>query len=55
MTDLHRIFAALDGAHIPGGCTHCNAEQIPSLDAVGILHITIEHDDQCPVLQQMRT
>lgn len=53
MSELHRIFAAMDGARIPGGCEHCNADQVPSVDAFGILHITVEHDDWCPFLKQV--
>lgn len=53
MTDIRQLFAALDGAQIPGGCDHCNADQVPSVDAVGILHLTIRHDDDCPWLRAL--
>jgi hypothetical protein len=52
MTDIRQLFAALDGAVILGGCEYCNAEQVPSIDALGVMHITISHDDTCPWLQQ---
>lgn len=36
MTALRQAFAALDGARIPGGCDHCDAEQEPWIDAEGL-------------------
>lgn len=54
MSDLHQIFAALDGAEIPGGCEHCDAFQVPSVDGFGILHLRIHHDDWCPWLAQRK-
>jgi hypothetical protein len=53
MSDLRQVFAALDGAVIPGGCEHCDAEQRPWVDALGILHITISHDDWCRFLRRI--
>jgi hypothetical protein len=54
MNDIRQLIAALDGARIPGGCDTCDAWQEPSIDALGICHITIRHDDWCPVLAAMR-
>lgn len=47
--EIRQIIAALDGARIPGGCDHCDAEQVPTIDASGILHITVHHGDDCPI------
>jgi hypothetical protein len=51
MNRIIQHLASLDGAQIPGGCDHCNAYQGPSVDAYGIGHITIHHDDCCPWFQ----
>lgn len=50
MNDIRRYLASLDGARIPGGCDQCDAVQEPSVDAFGIVHLTVRHDDWCPVL-----
>lgn len=42
--------AALDGARVPGGCEHCDAEQTVRPDGAGVWVVTVEHDPQCPVL-----
>jgi hypothetical protein len=47
------LFASLDGARILGGCDHCDAYQEPWIDALGICHINIRHDDRCPFLQSV--
>jgi hypothetical protein len=31
-------------------CGHCNSITSPRTDAEGTRHLTIEHDDGCPVL-----
>lgn len=49
--NLDPIFAATAGLQIPGGCDHCDAYQTTSKDAHGIFHITVHHDDWCPVLR----
>ena len=48
MNDIIQFLASLDGARIPGGCDHCDAYQEPWVDAYGIGHISIRHDDWCP-------
>jgi hypothetical protein len=53
MTTICDYFASLDGAHILGGCDHCNGYQEPWVDAYGICHINIRHDDWCPFLVQI--
>lgn len=44
--------AALDGAHVPGGCDHCGAYQV--LNAMqgdpDVHMISVYHDDWCPEL-----
>lgn len=42
--------AALDGAHIPGGCGHCDAYQTINAHGYGpdVHRITVHHDDWCP-------
>jgi hypothetical protein len=44
--------ASLDGAHIPGGCDHCDAYQVIHANRHGAnLHqIDVRHDDDCPWL-----
>ncbi len=48
---------ALDGAEIPGGCTHCNAVQIvrANADGPGLHKMTVHHDDWCPWWTAART
>lgn len=47
-TNIRAMFAALDGAQIPGGCEHCDAYQTTRIDGDGIVHMTVAHDDWCP-------
>lgn len=48
-SSLTQLFAALDGARIPGGCDSCDAYQ--EVAKVGhVTHINVCHDDDCPVL-----
>lgn len=44
--------AALDGAHIPGGCDHCDAYQVvnASQGDPNVHKISVYHDDWCPEL-----
>ncbi len=51
---IHHTFAALDGARIPGGCDTCDAEQEPRIDAHGVIHIRIHHDDWCPTYRRIQ-
>ena len=47
--DLIRgILGPLDGAHIPGGCDHCDAYQTVAPVEAGVWTITVHHDDWCP-------
>jgi len=48
------VFAALDGARIPGGCDHCDAYQSVRIDDLGIVRIDVHHDDRCPRWRQRR-
>jgi hypothetical protein len=45
MDDIIQYLASLDGARIYGGCGHGDAYQEPWVDAYGIAHINICHDD----------
>lgn len=47
---LVNILGPLDGARIPGGCDQCDAYQTTRVED-GVWHITVHHDDWCPVLQ----
>jgi hypothetical protein len=44
------LIRAHDGAHIPGGCDHCNAYQVVHADYWGrdLHRLAIHHDDWCP-------
>jgi hypothetical protein len=42
------LFGPLDGAHVPGGCDHCDAYQTVRPIIAGIWNIKIHHDDWCP-------
>jgi hypothetical protein len=46
------MFAALDGAQIPGGCDHCDAYQVVgAMQGHPDVHIiSVYHDDDCPGL-----
>jgi hypothetical protein len=48
--------AAIDGAHLPGGCLHCDAYQVIHANAHGadIHTITVYHDDDCCELAARR-
>ena len=54
MSDLTAMFAAMDGAEIPGGCDRCDAYQTPRIDAYGVVHMTVHHDDWCPVWRRIQ-
>lgn len=47
--------SALDGAHIPGGCEHCDAYQVINANAHGsrVHMVNVHHDDDCPWLAAM--
>jgi hypothetical protein len=50
------VFAALDGACIPGGCDSCDAYQQVVAHADGlpnVTHIKITHDDWCPTYRRL--
>lgn len=49
------IIRALDGATTPGGCNHCDAEQMVVADGYGpnMHKIEIRHDDWCPFLRSL--
>lgn len=50
------VFAALDGARIPGGCDTCDAYQQVVAPADGLPHVTclkIAHDAWCPTYRRM--
>lgn len=50
MNNVNNFFAALDGA-TKGGCDKCDAE-MELQNRFGIWHMTIKHDDWCPVLRR---
>ncbi len=41
------VFGRLDGAHIPGGCDHCNAYQKVRPVESGIWNLRTYHDEWC--------
>jgi hypothetical protein len=45
-----RALGPLDGAVVPGGCDHCDAEQSTRPVAPGAWVLTIAHDPWCPTL-----
>jgi hypothetical protein len=45
---LARIFGPLEGASVPGGCDHCNADQTVEPLEAGVWVIHVWHDDGCP-------
>lgn len=47
------MLAALDGAEIPGGCPHCDAIQKIRIVEENVTHITIMHDEWCPILKKI--
>jgi hypothetical protein len=49
-----QMLASMDGAEIPGGCETCEAYQTMSVDGYGIGHITVHHDDDCPLWQRIQ-
>ncbi len=61
---LNQTMSALDGAHIPGGCDHCDAYQVIRANQLtmggvtemghGVHTIEVHHDDDCPVLLKMQ-
>jgi hypothetical protein len=48
--NLDEIFAVTAGQQIPGGCDWCHAYETTHKDRAGIYHLTIHHDNWCPVL-----
>lgn len=49
---LNNMAHLLQGHKTAGGCEHCNADYTmqPHPDIPGVSHITIFHDDGCPVI-----
>jgi hypothetical protein len=45
---IHDLLAALDGAHIPGGCDDCDAYQTLETEGSGVSVLTVHHDASCP-------
>jgi hypothetical protein len=51
MRPLVELFAALDGAELPGGCDGCNAVQRVRDAGGGVFVLDVFHsDDDCPTL-----
>lgn len=52
---LSSFFASLADQELAGGCDQCEAVQTLVEDTryVGVWHLTISHDDDCPVLRAM--
>ncbi len=45
---LARILGPLEGARVPGGCDHCDADQTVEPLEAGVWVIHVHHDDGCP-------
>jgi hypothetical protein len=48
--NINSLLASFDGLK-PGGCDVCDAEH-ETRNINGVWHITIKHDDWCPVLKR---
>ncbi|MFI2375638.1 hypothetical protein ACH5AO_11290 [Streptomyces sp. NPDC018964] len=48
-TPVEQELRALVGERIPGGCDHCNADQVLKSDvsAPGIFMLNVQHNDGC--------
>lgn len=43
------------GLRVAGGCRDCPAYQTVAVDASGLWHLTIHHDDDCTTWMAIRT
>jgi len=53
MSALDDLFEQTEDQPLPGGCARCDAYQVMTPDPVheGIFHLTVHHDDWCPVVR----
>lgn len=49
---LADLLGPLDGARLPGGCDHCEADQTATPISAGVWQVTVHHATDCPWLRE---